>query len=97
MLTETQWEQLDETFRKTSLGIKMLAKDAAYVVADAYHNRISQEIYTSHADAALALINGTYTPLTVRVDTCVQHGAKNKAQWARKTQSKVNVMNGGSL
>ena len=97
MLTETQWEQLDETFRKTSLGIKMLAKDAAYVVADAYHNRISQEIYTSHADAALALINGTYTPLTVRVDTCVQHGAKNKPQWARKTQAKVNVMNGGSL
>ena len=26
-----------------------------------------------------------------------QHGAKNKPQWARKTQAKVNVMNGGSL
>jgi hypothetical protein len=30
-------------------------------------------------------------------ETCVQHGSKNKVQWARKTQGKVNVMNGGSL
>lgn len=97
MLTEQQWEQLDDIFRKRGLGIKMLAKDAAYVVADAYHNRISQEMYTSHADAALALINGTYARLAVRVDSGVQHGAKNKVQWARKTQAKVNVMNGGSL
>ena len=92
MLTETQWNQLDDIFRKTGLGIKMLAKDAAYVVADAYHNRISQEIYTSHTAAALALINGTYTPAAQRIETCVQHGAKNKPQWAKaKPQAAVQL------
>lgn len=97
MLTEQQWDQLDAIFADNGRSVRMLAKDAAYVVADAYHNRISQEMYTSHADAALALINGTYTRATARVETCVQHGSKNKPQWARKTQAKVNVMNGGSV
>lgn len=83
MLTEQQWDQLDDIFKKTGLGVRMLAKDAAYIVADAYHNRISQETYTSHADAALALISGTYTKATQRIETCVQHGAKNKPQWTK--------------
>lgn len=92
MLTEQQWEQLDEIFRKTGLGVRMLAKDAAYVVADAYHNRVSQEMYTSHADAALALINGTYTKAAQRVETCVQHGAKNKVQWAKAKPQPVTQL-----
>ena len=96
MLTEQQWDQLDEIFRKTGLGVRMLSKDA-YIVADAYHMRISQEMYTSHADAAVALINDTYTKATQRVETCVQHGARNKPQWAKARGESVNVMNGGSL
>lgn len=82
MLTETQWDQLDDIFRKTGLGIKMLSANA-YIVADAYHNRISQEIYTTHEQATLALINGTYTVAPARVETCVQHGSKNRPQWAK--------------
>jgi hypothetical protein len=31
MLTEQQWEQLDEIFRKTGLGVRMLAKDT-YII-----------------------------------------------------------------
>jgi hypothetical protein len=96
MLTETQWDQLDAIFADNGRSVRMLAKDA-YIIVDANHARISRDEYASHEQAALALINGTYARLAVRVDSGVQHGAKNKVQWARKTQGKVNVMNGGSL
>lgn len=96
MLTDAQLDKLDAIFANDGRSVRKLFTDA-YIVIDADNRRISQEIYTKLTDAALALINGTYTALAVRVDSGVQHGAKNKPQWARKTQAKVNVMNGGSL
>lgn len=96
MLTEQQIGQLDAIYAADGRYVKMFAK-GAYFIANAEHQRISQEMYTSHEQAANALINGKWTPAAQRVETCVQHGSKNKVQWARKTQAKVNVMNGGSL
>jgi hypothetical protein len=90
MLTEQQWEQLDEIFRKTGLGVRMLAKDT-YIIVDANHQRISRDEYTSHADAALALINGAYKAIAPRVETCVQHGARNKPQ--RRAEMGMGVGN----
>ena len=59
--------------------------------------RFPRDLDQLRVQAALALITGAYTVAPVRVETCVQHGTRNKPQWARKTTVKVNVMNGGSL
>lgn len=96
MLTDAQFAKLDEIDRSTGLHVQMVTA-SRFLIADNDNHRISRDEYTSHAAAALALINGTYTVAPAHVETCVQHGAKNKPQWARKTQAKVNVMNGGSL
>ena len=96
MLTDAQFAKLDEIDRSTGLHVQMVTA-SRFLIADNDNHRISRDEYTSHAAAALALINGTYTAAAQRIETCVQHGAKNKPQWARKTQAKVNVMNGGSL
>jgi hypothetical protein len=96
MLTDAQLNQLDEIDRSTGLHVLMVTA-SRFLIADNDNHRISRDEYTSHADAALALINGTYTKAAQRIETCVQHGVKNKVQWARKTQGKVNVMNGSSL
>ena len=82
MLTEQQWDQLDAIFADNGRSVRMLAKDA-YIIEDSNHVRLSREEYTSRADAALALINGTYTKAAQRVETCVQHGSKNRPQWAK--------------
>ena len=91
MLTDAQWDQLDEIFRKTGLGVRMLSA-AAYIVTDAYNYRMSREEYATHEQAALALINGTYTKATQRVETCVQHGAKNRPQWAKAKPQPVTQL-----
>lgn len=91
MLTETQLDQLDAIFRDDGRHIRMLAA-AAYIIVSVDHQRIGRDEYATHEQAALALINGTYTPLAVRVETCVQHGAKNKPQWAKvKPQAVVQL------
>lgn len=96
MLTDAQLAKLDAIDLETGLHVLMVTA-ALFCIVDADHRRISRDEYTSHTAAALALITGAYTVAPVRVETCVQHGAKNKPQWARKTTAKVNVMNGGSL
>lgn len=82
MLNSDQWDQLEIIFGNDGRCVRKLAADA-FIVSNADNHRLSQELYTSHAAAALALINGTYTPAAQRVETCVQHGSKNKVQWAK--------------
>lgn len=96
MLTDAQLAQLDAIDLETGLHVLMVTAER-FCIVDADHRRISRDEYTSHTSAALALITGAYTVAPVRVETCVQHGTRNKPQWARKTTVKVNVMNGGSL
>jgi len=91
MLTETQWDQLDAIFARDGRHIRMIGS-AAYILVDANHGRINQEIYETHEAAALALINGAYKPMAARVDSGVQHGAKNRPQWAKaKAEAPVQL------
>lgn len=85
MLTDAQFAKLDEIDRSTGLHVLMVTA-SRFLIVDTDQRRISRDEYTSHASAALALINGTYTVAPARVETCVQHGAKNKVQWAKAKQ-----------
>lgn len=91
MLNSDQWDQLEIIFGNDGRCVRKLAADA-FIVSNADNHRLSQETYTSHEAAALALINGTYTKAAQRVETCVQHGSKNKPQWAKaKPQAAVQL------
>ena len=90
-LTDAQWNQLGEILAKRGLCIRK-EDETSYVIADTDNRRVSEEVYTEYSDAFNALVNGTYTPLTVRVDTCVQHGAKNKPQWAKAKAQPVTQL-----
>lgn len=91
MLTDAQWNQLDEIDHTTGLHVLMVTA-SRFLIVDADQRRISRDEYTSHAAAALALINGTYTVAAQRVETCVQHGVKNRPQWAKaKPQAAVQI------
>jgi len=95
MLTETQWQQYEHKTARTGFFVQKRGEQSFWIVDQ--HGRHYGEPFTDHEAAVAHFLTTTYAPLTVRVDTCVQDGAKNKPQWARKTQAKVNVMNGGSL
>ncbi len=91
MLTDAQWTQIGAIFADSGRSVRMLASDA-YIIVDSNHRRISRDEYTSHAAAALALIGGTYTQAAQRVETCVQHGAKNRPQWAKAKPQPVTQL-----
>lgn len=82
MLTDAQFAKLDAIDISTGLHVLMVTA-SRFLIVDADHRRISRDEYASHEAAALALINGTYTVAPVRVETCVQHGVKNRTQWAK--------------
>ncbi len=91
MLTEQQWDQLDAIFRDDGRHIRMFSA-TAYIIVDSNHQRISRDEYATHQQAAVALINGAYKPMAARVDSGVQHGAKNRPQWAKaKAEAPVQL------
>lgn len=96
MLTETQWDQLEIIFGNDGRCVRKLAADA-FIVSNADRQQLSKEVYATHEQATLALINGTYTKAAQRVETCVQHGAKNRPQWAKAKPQHANVMSEGSV
>ncbi len=91
MLTEQQWDQLDAIFRDDGRHIRMFSA-TAYIIVDSNHQRISRDEYATHQQAAVALINGTYTKAAQRIETCVQHGAKNRPQWAKAKPQPVTQL-----
>lgn len=96
MLTEQQWEQYERKTARTGFFVQKRG-DGSFRIVD-QHGHAYGEPFTNHEAAVAHFLTTTYVQQPVLLsETACQHGAKNKTQWARKTQTKVNVMNGGSL
>lgn len=95
-LTEAQWAQLEDVITATRNQVEKVS-DTEYRIINANRRNLSGP-YASHYEAALDLISGAYDQTAAHVDSGVQHGAKNKAQWARTQKpGHAAIMRGGSV
>ena len=95
-LTEQQWKTLDDIGRDTGNQVLMVSA-TEFRIIDANRRNLSGP-YASHYEAALDLISGAYDQTAAHIDSGVQHGAKNKAQWAKaQKQGHAAIMRGGSV